>query len=152
MGGHQQRPQSPAAWMSPAAQLTSTMAHDAVAATTAGAVWGGLQGCGIVERLHWIFVGKVEESMNTNSNHKLHAKSHMLRGGATHFARAPPSRDPAVPALSTEVKPKTVSCHNQKTDTMAQPEKVSPAHVQRAYVPKVVPVDMDSGLVHRHIG
>jgi hypothetical protein len=34
-----------------------------------------------------------------------------------------------------EVKPKTISQHNQKTDTMAQPEKkVSPAHAQRVYL------------------
>ncbi len=28
-----------------------------------------------------------------------------------------------VDTLSTEVKPKTISCYNQKSDTMAQPEK-----------------------------
>ncbi len=37
--------------------------------------------------------------------------------------------------LSTEVKPKTISRHNQQTDTMAQPEKkVPPAHMQQVYL------------------
>ncbi len=64
--------------------------------------WNRLHHCwwifnGMVERLDWIFVRKVAESINTNSNQKLHPKSYVLRGGgATHFARAPPSRYPFI--------------------------------------------------------
>ncbi len=36
--------------------------------------------------------------------------------------------------LSTEVKPKTISPHSQKADTMSKPEKSSSSHAQRAYL------------------
>jgi hypothetical protein len=36
--------------------------------------------------------------------------------------------------LSMEIKPKTISCHNQKTDTMAQPKKVPPTQAQQVYL------------------
>ncbi len=64
-----------------AAQSMSTMAPAAAAAANAAAVWGGLRGHGIVKRLDWIFDRKVEESINANSNHKLHPKSYIVRGG-----------------------------------------------------------------------
>ncbi len=42
----------------------------------------------MVEGLGWIFVGKVAERINMNSNQKLHAKSYVLRGGGQHILRA----------------------------------------------------------------
>jgi hypothetical protein len=43
----------------------------------------------MVEGLDWIFIGKVAERINTNSNQKLHAKSYILSGwGGQHILRA----------------------------------------------------------------
>ncbi len=55
----------------------------------------------MVEGLDWIFVGKVAEKINSNSNQKLHVKSYILRGGGggQHISRAPTSRYPAVRAF-----------------------------------------------------
>ncbi len=54
--------------------------------------------------LDWIFVGKAVERNNTNS--QSNTAFEVLRpdqggGGGTHFARAPPSWDPADPGLTS---------------------------------------------------